>query len=196
MNRNKRVWLLSFFIFGSLMTRIMADEPPKIIPPQLNLQKPAQQAATIPPEDFIATLKKAGVSYQITNGTLEINVDQKTALDNVSSLQLVDAIDPNITQDEVNTHPITYSGTIALYYTAQILINVYKIPTNNDLHINIYLLTPNDFGNKDKHLIISFDFNRELFQKINWPNFPAQNLEKVTNNFKFDQWYNDKIKAE
>lgn len=62
--------------------------------------------------------------------------------------------------------------------------NLYDLNNKMDqIHIISYLLTTDLYGNEIKSFCYSFNFNRQLYQKINWKNFQSNNIVKIAPDF-------------
>ena len=141
-------------------------------------------------------LKKVGVTYELSGDNLNIWTDEQVTLTSIPALQSLGAINPGVTQEVINTHPITYSGVTAMFFTSMILPSIYQHSAVDTIHVTLYLTGQDEFGNADKHSIMTFDFNRSLFSKINWDKFQPQNLIKLAPNFKLDTWYEAQLNGE
>ena len=49
--------------------------------------------------------------------------------------------------------------------------------------MSTYILAPDLYGNPGKEYCYSFDFDRELYQRINWERFQAENIKHIAPNF-------------
>lgn len=202
------------FIFCVLFIFSLSSYADGLAPPLSSLPLPTTQAAVpaseIPGQEseimqhmahidsvqFIESLQKAGISYERTEQGLDIIANQQLMLATLPTLQQLGALNSGLDIKEVNAHPITYSGAIALHFTNLIIPYVYKNNFAGDMKINIYLSSPDNFGNLQKHLLMSFNFNKDLYNKINWDNFVPQNLVKVAPNFTIDPWYQEQMNHE
>ena len=154
------------------------------------------QVSMIDSRALSENLKKMGVTYDIVGDELTIFTDQDTVLASIPTLQSIGAINPAANQAVINAHPVTYSGVTAMFFAALILPNIYQHSSINQIHVTLNLTGPDMFGVVGKHTIMYFDFDRNLFEKINWDKFQPQNLIKVAPNFKLDKWYEAQLNAE
>ena len=74
---------------------------------------------------------------------------------------------------------------VSIPYVSKLIQNIYSSDVkNNQIHVSSYLLTKDLYGNKTKVLCYSFHFSRQLYQKINWKTFQANNIIKIAPDFK------------
>ncbi len=127
----------------------------------------------------------SGMSYQLNGQNLSVFINQKTVMHSMRALQKAGYLDRNLTQTEASFYPSLLPASLSMRYTIDILKNIYVKNANADvIHINAYLLSFDLYGNNEKAICYSFDFNRELYKKINWKNFQISNLKRVAPNFK------------
>jgi len=96
-------------------------------------------------------------------------------------------------------HIITSSKNIVLSETLQIIPRAYRdFPNLNEIHVSVYLIHQDIYGNDQKDLCFSFDMNKELKDKINWLRFERDNAPKVFPNLKYttSSWFQDALNAE
>lgn len=152
-----------------------------------------QQITQIDAAELNQNLQQVGVSYELTDTGLNITANQQTLLTSIPSLQALGALNIGMQNASITSHPISYAGAASLHFASVIIPFVYKNNLAQNTHVNLYLDSPDDFGHLQKHLMMSFDFNRELFDKIDWNNLPPENLAKIAPNFKLDKWYEGKM---
>lgn len=167
---------------------LLKDAPSQHAPVQFT-----QQISEINTTEFTQNLQQVGISYEIAEANLNITANQQTLLSSIPSLQALGALNLGMQNASISSHPISYAGAASLHFASLILPFVYKNNSAQNTHVNMYLDSPDDFGHLQKHLIMSFDFNRELFDKVDWNNFPPENLTKIAPNFKLDSWYEGKV---
>lgn len=144
-------------------------------------------------EEFNSSLMVMGVSYKQEKDQVEILIDEQKALKAIPAMQAMGAMNPDISQTDINLNEELYTGEIGAFNAPAIIAYIYKKTNANNLLFKIYLIAADDYGNNQKHLIYSFNFFRSLYNKINWDNFGPENLIKVAPNFKTSSWFASKM---
>jgi hypothetical protein len=94
--------------------------------------------------------------------------------------------------NDSTTMPTMTGAYISSYATSIILSQIYNLYNNLDtIKVKVYLNWNDQFGTSKRHLLYSFNFDRKLFEKINWDGFMPNDLSSVTHNFHFSSWYQD-----
>lgn len=145
--------------------------------------------------DVFAT--NAGMAFLQDGENLYIAVDQIDLLTSLPFLQKeVLFINRDITHTFACNHPVLVCACAAQSFSAFIIYHIFKNTKVNNLHVTTILLTYDYYGKCHKHVIFTFNFNRELYEKINWNKFLPDNIDVVSYGFKFSKWYWDSIKTE
>lgn len=147
----------------------------------------------LPQHQINEFLASSGIFYVAKNDLVEITVDENKAIAAVPNLQSSNIINSEITETFINNYPEVSAANVGLIMTGSIISYYYANSKADLTHFKVYLLQPDDYGNINKKLLISFDFNRNLFNKINWTNFDNAKLAKVALNFKITAWYSKKL---
>ena len=158
-----------------------------------NFQFNQNEESTNSPDKFISFLKESGVVYSLVGSDVEISAVGNKIIDIIPFLQSNGLMLNNITRSDIESHPITNAGGATLILTTLTIVNIYKTTTSDQLHFNVYLIAPDDYGNNQNNLLVSFDFNRTLFNRINWDGITIQGFMKVTPNFQFSNWFMNAI---
>lgn len=172
-----------------------------------NLDNSVQSAQTTPvttaeakeaePSVFADYLGSNGIIYLLKGKDLEISIAQTEAIAAIPEMQKNGILNSDITQTTINTAPFTILNYIGLFFTNFIIEGIYdKNPNIDKINVKIFLLTTNDYGNEEKHLLYSFKFNRDLYQKINWSNFNGDKLTKIAPEFKISLWNGEQLEKE
>lgn len=128
------------------------------------------------------------------NNVLEIISDGNTILENIDELKKKNLVNPEVTQTFINTYPILAASYVTALGTGYIIHNIYFIYDQlNDLKVKVYLLWNDQYGTPQKHLIYTFNFDRRIYEKINWVYFRPENLKTVVPNFHYSAWYQNNI---
>ena len=143
---------------------------------------------------------KAGIAVERSGQNLDITIDQEKALSNgISLFESAGSIESGkFTQKDILNIPVTIASTVVgMLFTIGIIHNMYS-PQNDvdELHFNVFLLSPDGRGNNEKQLCYSFDFNRGIFKKIDWDNFDLSNFLLIAPNFTYSAWCINKFGEE
>lgn len=157
------------------------------------LQAPAPH---IDPAALVAAMQRVGVSHEQIGNHVNVVADELAVLSAIPELQRLGVVNTNISHNDINSHPVTLSGAIAMMYASSILPVLYQNNSVDDLHVTVYLHGADEYGKEIKMAMMSFDFDRKLNEKINWNSFQAQNILKVASNFKLEKWYEERLAAE
>lgn len=135
---------------------------------------------------------KYGVNYNLNGNNIDIVIDREKALQSIPILKAIGIMNPDISQTEINESPTIYAGLVGLLMMPEIIVDIYKTNNNVDnLKFTSYLLVADNYGNNKKHQIYSFNFDRHLYEKINWNNFSSEKLVKIAPNFKSTSYYSN-----
>ncbi len=125
-----------------------------------------------------------GITHNFSKSDLFVYMDQNKILKNISKLQQKGIIDRNLTNTEISFYETQLVAMASIPYVTQVIKSLYHSNNKKDqIHIIAYVLTTDLYGNKIKSFCYSFNFNRPLYQKINWQNFQSSNIVKIAPNF-------------
>lgn len=149
--------------------------------------------------DTISDAKANGVTFDLKDNNLTINVDVVKAYAALSSL----INDHTITSDqypvaELPQTPVLADAIVGIIYTQEMIPYFYNGTQVDNLNATINILTINKYGNVDTNKCITFVFNRALYNKINWDhqnNHLLIDLKDDTN-FNYTDLCNDAISEE
>jgi hypothetical protein len=130
-----------------------------------------------------------GISYNIKGEQVDINIDQEKVINSIPDLKKIGIINPDITQTDINLNKIEIAGSTALNATTAIVMSIYQTTKLDNLQFKGYLLSPDNYGNNQKHLIFSFGFDKKTADKVNWENISLEGFAKISKNFHFSNWY-------
>jgi hypothetical protein len=160
------------------------------IPFNRHIAPPPPAPPPMSKEQFATILHSLGVTVEQSNNNINIFFDLQTALLLVSKLQAVNQIDPKIGAREIDSHPVSYSTQVALFYATAILPYLYQTTKADQLHFNLYLVTDGGEDDSDtNNLFASFDTARKIYDTTDWNHFNARDLPKAVLNFKYSDWY-------
>ena len=88
------------------------------------------------------------------------------------------------TQTRINVQPTLLSFTYMLEVAPETIKSTFDDdPKAQDCKFTQYLTSTDDLGNTQRKMVVSFNFNRALYLKVNWPKFEYIKLPKVAPNF-------------
>lgn len=71
-----------------------------------------------------------------------------------------------------------------------------KYPEIKSCHFQYKYINPDIYGNDKEYDMVSFEITRSIVEKVNWRRFNANNLMKITNNFRADPDYSKQVQQE
>lgn len=127
---------------------------------------------------------------------VNILVDGTSVKNNISALQEMGVLNPNLSSLKINTMPTMIAGTVSFQSMSLILQTMYQSLGADRLHVYVYLSRLDSYGNSEKKLLYSFRFNKKIANKINWNNFNGENLNKVAIDFHDSIFFDESIRKE
>lgn len=126
----------------------------------------------------------SSITSEINGQYLSIYIDQKKFMDSLPRLQKMGALDANLTATEASFYKPLLPASVSVSYVANIVKNLYKSHPNLDqIKVRTYMRAPDSYGHVVNAACYSFDFNRRLYQQINWATFQPDNLREIAPNF-------------
>ncbi|HWG06028.1 MAG TPA: hypothetical protein VG271_13525 [Beijerinckiaceae bacterium] len=130
-------------------------------------------------------------------GNVQVICSRKDGAARLPSLQAMQVFNPDLNQTFFATHPYSTSMFILTFAAVSTVMAEYRSDKALDkLRFSIDLADTDIYGQENVTPAITFDFDRALFQRINWDNFETQNLGKVAKNFRIAPWMMQKVGAE
>lgn len=152
-------------------------------------------AQTAVQENLVNTLTDVGISFEHNNSNLNILMDEDKIFLMIPRFQQLNYISKKVTESQVKTQSTTLSFQISAMLTIIAIHDTYANDPNVDkLHINVYFFSSN--SNSSKELCYSFDFNRDLFNKINWSTYSSEEMMKTSPNFTISDWCKSRLSSE
>lgn len=148
------------------------------------------------PQDLDQALALTGIAYKQAGQNLEVTIEKNRALNAIPAMQQAGTVNPALTLTDINLLPVSLAASVVgMQFTTWIINYIYKTNTSIDnLHVQVYLSSADE--NNTKQLCYSFDFNRSMYDKINWRNFTSVNLANDSSNFTISDWCMNKETAE
>ncbi|MGO8779164.1 MAG: hypothetical protein ACLQKK_09675 [Rhodomicrobium sp.] len=119
---------------------------------------------------------------------VEMQLNQATFVKHIDELKAIGLLNSELTQTTVNLMPNTLSMAFAMEIVPVATKEIFE--RNQDINRCQFfqkVTITDDYGNDKSVLMFSYWFTRELYKKINWDNFPAQNMPKVAPKFQFSR---------
>lgn len=129
--------------------------------------------------------------------SVSMNVVQKTVLDKFPMLQKLGLFNQALGESETFKRP----NTLSLAFIIQMLPVATKAAyeSNSDIDKCSFKQTItvlDDYGNDETLPVATYGFTRAIYKKINWENFPAQNIMKVAVGFSFSPEFQARVSDE
>jgi hypothetical protein len=122
-----------------------------------------------------------------TECNVHMNLDQKTFLDNFKEIQKIGLLNETLDSSTVFTEPNTLSLAFLFQMIPPATKDVYEENADADkCSFKQTMTVLDDFGNDMTVPALSYTFTRAIYRKINWDNFPNQNMIKVAPGFRID----------
>lgn len=121
------------------------------------------------------------------NCAVTTSIDQPTFAAHVQDMVDADIFSKKVSPTLGNVAP-HYLMNIFEAETAPYIVKGFfdRNPTIDQCTFVFQYVNPDDYGNNATYPMVSFDFTRALYQKVNWPRFNEDNLRKIAPNFKGD----------
>ena len=136
-------------------------------------------------ESLYKNAATVGITHELSGQNLSIFINQNKLLTMISKLQRAGYVDQNLSKTEIGFYQTLLAANVSIRYTTDIVKNIYlTYPNVDQIHVNAYLSAQDLYGNNGKSICYSFDFDRKLYQKINWHTFQSDNIKQIAPNFK------------
>jgi hypothetical protein len=118
--------------------------------------------------------------------SVRMNLDQKTFLDHFQEIQKIGLLNDRLDQSRVYTQPTTLSMGLIFVIIPTVTKNIYEDNDGADkCSFSQTITILDDYGNDKTVPVLTYTFTRAIYQRINWDNFPNQNMIKVAPGFRF-----------
>ena len=143
-------------------------------------------------DDLQAVLMTMSVAHTIhgtkTPPEIVITLDRDAVIASLQEKEQAGLLNPVFTAGYINSHRNSLAIVTGLVHSAMALDGAYG-NLNIDLsHIRVVMVLPNAYGPAMKIPLFSFDFNRALYDKIDWDRFDPANLPKIASHFRYSPW--------
>lgn len=132
----------------------------------------------------------AGITYKQMGNTLTVMIEQSKALNAIPVLQKTGMVNPELTQADIHLLPVSLSASVVgIEFTAWIINAIYQNNTLIDpLHVAVFLSPGNSANHQSPVLCYTFEFNRDIYSRINWKNITATTLPNESLRFTLSDW--------
>jgi hypothetical protein len=128
---------------------------------------------------FSITPHATGSSCSVT-----MTLAEKTFVDSIPELKQIGLLNNELTQTAINSKPNMISMAFVIEMLPVATREVYDSNKNVDIcEFSQSLLAVDDYGNDKKIPMLTYEFSRSLYKKVNWDKFQAQNLMKIAPKF-------------
>lgn len=116
-----------------------------------------------------------------------MSLDREAFIRAVPLLKAMELLNPEyVTQTRLNTEPTTLATGFAIQMAPLVVKELYdKSKGITNCSFQQVIKIQDDYGNDKTEVLFSFDFSQDLYKKINWDKFTAQNIIKVAPKFAF-----------
>jgi hypothetical protein len=128
---------------------------------------------------------------------ITLTIEQDKFLEAVPRLQAEGILNTDISKLYINEHPFILCLAQGIQEVTFLVMDTYQKNASVDaVHFEVSVEYADDYGNSTTKPMFSFDFNRELFNKINWNSFKIVNLIKIAPHFHYSIWIQQQIEKE
>lgn len=129
--------------------------------------------------------------------SVHMNLDQKEFLAHFHEIQKIGLMNDMLDSSKVNTEPNTLSMGFLFVMLPTATKDIYEENVDADkCSFSQTMTILDDYGNDKTILALSYTFTRAIYKKINWDNFPNQNMMKVAPGFRFSPEFQTMISVE
>lgn len=144
--------------------------------------------------DVKRSFEEIGVTYSYNDTTLDIVTNQEKMVNSIPLIQKQGLLASNIPEKDIKEKPLQILVAADLAITSVIMQLLYHNTNIDNLHINLYIVTNNLNGTIEKNLCYSFDFDRKIYNNIDWPTFDRKLLLDISKNPVVTTWCTEKLK--
>jgi len=141
----------------------------------------------------LSAVKDIGIDYSLSDNEFTIFANLSSILESIPKLKKLNIINPDFPQALINLHEIATGGIATTMFLPVIIKAAFDDTPLNKIHFKVMINVPDDYGNDKEHLAFQFDFNRKMYDEINWDNFKWHNIFKIALNIHVSPWYQGKI---
>jgi hypothetical protein len=145
-----------------------------------------------PHDDLQAVLMTIGVT-QTTDRTKTprqtvITLDRNALIAALRRKEESGLLNPIFTAGYIDTHKNSLAIVTGIVHSAMEVDDAYRNTNLDRSHMLVVMVSADDYGHRQKIPLFSFDFNRALYNEIDWEQFDPANMPKVALNFRYSPW--------
>lgn len=148
----------------------------------------AARASIKPHDDLQAVLMTMAVTESKTPRQTVITLDRNALIAALLEKEQEGVLNPIYTAGYINAHKNSLAIVTGLVHSAMELDDAYKNTTIARSHVQFVMELADDYGHRQKIPLFDFDFNRALYDKIDWDRFDPASLPKAALNFRYSPW--------
>jgi hypothetical protein len=145
-----------------------------------------------PHDDLQAVLMTIGVTQALdrakTPPQTVITLDRNVLIAALRRKEESGLLNPIFTAGYINTHKNSLAIVTGLVHSAMEVDDAYGNTNIDQSHVVVVMVLADDYGHRQKIPLFSFDFNRALYNKIDWEHLDPANMPKVALNFRYSPW--------
>lgn len=135
-----------------------------------------------------------GATYKLDGDTLLITIDQEKVISKIPTALKLHGLmyKESLSYEHLASSPLHTSLVAALQAVSVIIPIAYRDNSNlNQTNAIVSLIHKDIYGRNAKDVLLTFNMNRNLNNKIVWDNFNMRNAVEVFPNFEFTQsnWF-------
>jgi len=132
-----------------------------------------------------------------TKCIVKMDLNQKTFLDNFELIKKFGLLNETLDNSQIYKRPNSLSMAFMFQMLPVATKTLYEENSNADkCEFEQTITILDDYGNEKALLALSYTFTRAVHSKINWDNFPNQNIMKVAPKFRFTTIFQSMVSSE
>ena len=143
-------------------------------------------------DDLQAVLMTVKVTEKVDQAKIPpqivIMLDRNAVVASLQEKEQAGLLNPIFTWGYIDAHKNSLAIVTGLVHSAMELDEAYQDTHMNRSHVQVVMVLPNDYGPSQKIRLFSFDFNRILYDKIDWEHFDPTDIPKVVPKFQYSPW--------
>lgn len=116
-----------------------------------------------------------------------VDFDQNKILESAPLLQKLGILNDEFTISDLRSKPVRTTLAFAMLISSISTKSAYDDDKDIDKCNFIYsMIFQDEYGNDDRAMMFSYEFNRSTYNRVNWDKFQSVNIIKVSKGFKFN----------
>lgn len=160
----------------------------------------AQDRARLPSE-MLEGLRANAIDVEMRRDRgrqiMDLTVRVQDFVEILPRLQARGMMNPDLSATAARTRAFSLAAVYAQQWAGTLLEPLYRDNRGIDaLTVRVHEAFPDDFGHMRREMVLSFEFDRRLYERINWENFELHRLPRVAQNHRFTPFFNRKFAEE